>query len=294
MGIKRQSLGKGLDALMGDYGSLHQDQKQDVTKRFVSDREVRDIPIEFLERGKYQPRKEYNSKALDELAASIGQQGVLQPIIAREVKSGGYEIIAGERRWLAAQRAGLETVPVIIRDIDDRSAIAMALVENIQRENLNAMEESEALIRLQNEFHLTQQEIADTIGKPRTTITNLMRLANLEPMVQNYLIQGDLDLGHAKCLLGLVGKSQIDAAASVVGSGLSVRQTEAMVKSFQKKTSKQSKLEIVQPDLDRLQQDISERIGADVKIQHSASGRGKLILRYNSLDELDGILAHIK
>ena len=294
MGIKRQSLGKGLDALMGDYGSLHQDQKQDVKKRFVSDREVRDIPIEFLERGKYQPRKEYNSKALDELAASIGQQGVLQPIIAREVRSGGYEIIAGERRWLAAQRAGLETVPVIIRDIDDRSAIAMALVENIQRENLNAMEESGALIRLQNEFHLTQQEIADTIGKSRTTITNLMRLANLEPMVQNYLIQGDLDLGHAKCLLGLVGKSQVDAAASVVESGLSVRQTEAMVKSFQKKTSKQSKIEIVQPDLDRLQQDISERIGADVKIQHSASGRGKLILRYNSLDELDGILAHIK
>ena len=294
MGIKRQSLGKGLDALMGDYGSLHQDQKQDVRKRFVSDREVKDIPIEFLERGKYQPRKEYNSKALDELAASIGQQGVLQPIIAREVRSGGYEIIAGERRWLAAQRAGLETVPVIIRDIDDRSAIAMALVENIQRENLNAMEESEALIRLQNEFHLTQQEIADTVGKSRTTITNLMRLANLEPMVQNYLIQGDLDLGHAKCLLGLVGKSQIDAAASVVESGLSVRQTEAMVKSFQKKTSKPSKVEIVQPDLDRLQQDISERIGADVKIQHSISGRGKLILRYNSLDQLDGILAHIK
>ena len=294
MGIKRQSLGKGLDALMGDYGSLHKDQKQDVRKRFVSDREVRDIPIEFLERGKYQPRKEYNSKALDELAASIGQQGVLQPIIAREVRSGGYEIIAGERRWLAAQRAGLETVPVIIRDIDDRSAIAMALVENIQREDLNAMEESEALIRLQNEFHLTQQEIADTVGKSRTTITNLMRLANLEPMVQNYLIQGDLDLGDAKCLLGLVGKSQIDAAASVVESGLSVRQTEAMVKSFQKKTSKQSKIEKVQPDLDRLQQDISERIGADVKIQHSASGRGKLILRYNSLDELDGILAHIK
>ncbi len=294
MGIKRQSLGKGLDALMGDYGSLHKDQKQDVRKRFVSDREVRDIPIEFLERGKYQPRKEYNSKALDELAASIGQQGVLQPIIAREVRSGGYEIIAGERRWLAAQRAGLETVPVIIRDIDDRSAIAMALVENIQREDLNAMEESEALIRLQNEFHLTQQEIADTVGKSRTTITNLMRLANLEPMVQNYLIQGDLDLGHAKCLLGLVGKSQIDAAASVVETGLSVRQTEAMVKSFQKKTSKQSKIEKVQPDLDRLQQDISERIGADVKIQHSASGRGKLILRYNSLDELDGILAHIK
>ena len=293
MGIKRQSLGKGLDALMGDYGSLNQDQKQDVRKRFVSDREVSDIPIEFLERGKYQPRKEYNSKALDELAASIGQQGVLQPIIAREVRSGGYEIIAGERRWLAAQRAGLETVPVIIRDIDDRSAIAMALVENIQRENLNAMEESEALIRLQNEFHLTQQEIADTIGKSRTTITNLMRLANLEPMVQNYLIQGDLDLGHAKCLLGLVGKSQIDAAARVVESGLSVRQTEAMVKSFQKKTSKQSKIEKVQPDLDRLQQDISERIGADVKIQHSASGRGKLILRYNSLDGLDGILAHI-
>ena len=294
MGIKRQSLGKGLDALMGDYGILHQDQKHDVGERLVSDRELRDMPVEFLERGKYQPRKEYNSRALDELAASIGQQGVLQPIIAREVRSGGYEIIAGERRWLAAQRAGLETVPVIIRDIDDRSAIAMALVENIQRENLNAMEESEALIRLQNEFHLTQQEIADTVGKSRTTITNLMRLANLEPMVQNYLIQGDLDLGHAKCLLGLVGKSQIDAAASVVESGLSVRQTEAMVKSFQKKTSKPSKVEIVQPDLDRLQQDISERIGADVKIQHSISGRGKLILRYNSLDQLDGILAHIK
>ena len=293
MGIKRQSLGKGLDALMGDHESSYEDQKDSLKEHLFSDREIRDIPIEFLGRGKYQPRTEYNPKALDELAASIGQQGILQPIIAREV-IGGYEIVAGERRWLAAQRAGLQTVPAIVRDIDDRAAIAMALVENIQRENLNPMEESAALTRLQNEFHLSQQEIADTVGKSRTTVTNLMRLANLEPLVQNYLTRRELDLGHAKCLLGLIGKSQIDAAAIVIERGLSVRQTEALVKSFQKKPSKQAKIEIVQPDLARLEQDISDRIGADVKIQHSPSGGGKLTLRYNSLDELDGILAHIK
>lgn len=293
MGIKRQSLGKGLDALMGDHESSYEDQKDSLKEHLFSDREIRDIPIELLGRGKYQPRTEYNPKALDELAASIGQQGILQPIIAREV-IGGYEIVAGERRWLAAQRAGLHTVPAIVRDIDDRAAIAMALVENIQRENLNPMEESVALTRLQNEFHLSQQEIADTVGKSRTTVTNLMRLANLEPLVQNYLTRRELDLGHAKCLLGLIGKSQIDAAAIVIERGLSVRQTEALVKSFQKKPSKQAKIEIVQPDLARLEQDISDRIGADVKIQHSPSGGGKLTLRYNSLDELDGILAHIK
>ncbi len=293
MGIKRQSLGKGLDALMGDHESSYEDQKDSLKEHLFSDREIRDIPIELLGRGKYQPRTEYNPKALDELAASIGQQGILQPIIAREV-IGGYEIVAGERRWLAAQRAGLQTVPAIVRDIDDRAAIAMALVENIQRENLNPMEESAALTRLQNEFHLSQQEIADTVGKSRTTVTNLMRLANLEPLVQNYLTRRELDLGHAKCLLGLIGKPQIDAAAIVIERGLSVRQTEALVKSFQKKPSKQAKIEIVQPDLARLEQDISDRIGADVKIQHSPSGGGKLTLRYNSLDELDGILAHIK
>ena len=294
MGIKRQSLGKGLDALMGDHESSYEDQKDSLKEHLFSDREIRDIPIEFLGRGKYQPRTEYNPKALDELAASIEQQGILQPIIAREVSSGGYEIVAGERRWLAAQRAGLQTVPAIVRDIDDRAAVAMALVENIQRENLNPMEESAALTRLQNEFHLSQQEIADTVGKSRTTVTNLMRLANLEPLVKNYLTRLELNLGHAKCLLGLIGKPQIDAAAIVIERGLSVRQTEALVKSFQKKPSKQAKIEIVQPDLARLEQDISDRIGADAKIQHSPSGGGKLVLRYNSLDELDGILAHIK
>ena len=166
MGIKRQSLGKGLDALMGDYVNLQDDQKDGFKERVNADREIRDIPIEFLKRGKYQPRKDYNSKALDELAHSIGEQGIVQPIIIREVQQGAYEIVAGERRWLAAQRAGLETVPAIVREIDDRTAIAMALVENIQRENLNPMEESEALIRLQDEFHLTQQEIdeAELLG----------------------------------------------------------------------------------------------------------------------------------
>ena len=228
------------------------------------------------------------------MAHSIGEQGIVQPIIIREVQQGAYEIVAGERRWLAAQRAGLETVPAIVREIDDRTAIAMALVENIQRENLNPMEESEALIRLQDEFHLTQQEIADTVGKSRSTVTNLMRLANLEPFVQNYLIRRAIDLGHAKCLLGLAGKQQIDTATIVVDSELSVRQTEILVKRLQKKTSKPARKEIVQPDLERLQQDISDRIGADVKIQHSSTGRGKLIFRYNSLDELDGILARVK
>ncbi len=294
MGIKRQSLGKGLDALMGDYVDLQDDQQDGFKERVNADREIRDIPIEFLKRGKYQPRKDYNSKALDELALSIGEQGIVQPIIIREVQPGAYEIVAGERRWLAAQRAGLETVPAIVREIDDRTAIAMALIENIQRENLNPMEESEALIRLQNEFHLTQQEIADTVGKSRSTVTNLMRLANLEPFVQNYLIRRAIDIGHAKCLLGLAGKQQIDTASIVVDGELSVRQTEVLVKRLQKKTSKPAKKEIVQPDLERLQQDISDRIGADVKIQHSSTGRGKLIFRYNSLDELDGILARVK
>ena len=294
MAIKRQSLGKGLDALMGDYKIVDEGQGFGFVAETGAELKIKHMPVEFLQRGQYQPRRDHDPTRLEELARSIKQQGIMQPIVVRKINGDNYEIIAGERRWLAAQRAGLHTVPAIVREVDDRSAIAMALIENIQREDLNPLEESLALVRLQEEFNLTQQQIADTLGKSRTTIANLIRLASLEPGVQEALGRKDLDIGHAKCLLALTGQQQLEAATQVVDRSLSVRQTELLVKRLKNRDTKTPTQAAYQTDIDRLQRDLSERFGAQVNIDHTKAGRGKLVFRYNSLDELDGIIAKLK
>jgi ParB family chromosome partitioning protein len=294
MAIKRQSLGKGLDALLGmsddaDFGAL------DTPTSNVADGQLRQLPVEHLQRGKYQPRRDINAEALEELAKSIRSQGIMQPLVVRQLADEQYEIIAGERRWRAAQQAGLDTVPVIVREVTDEAAIAMALIENIQREDLNAMEESLALQRLQQEFQLTQQQVADAVGKSRSAVTNLMRLTSLELEVQQLLERGDLELGHAKCLLALDGHMQVNAARTVAGTNMTVRQTEALVKKLQSGVDNLPAAEAdSSPDIKRLENDISEQIGVPVTIQHGAKGAGKLIFKYSSVDELDGILDHLK
>jgi ParB family transcriptional regulator, chromosome partitioning protein len=234
-----------------------------------------------------------HEEALAELAASIKQQGVMQPIVIRPISADRYEIIAGERRWRATQLAGLDSIPAIIKPVSDDAAIAMSLIENIQRENLNPIEEAVALKRLQDEFELTQQQVADAVGKSRATVTNLMRLINLSLDARVMLERGDIEMGHARALLALPQEQQTHAARSVVGGGLSVRQTEALVRRQLSGPGKKAAIPI-NPDIRLLEQTLAEKLGAKVMVQHTAKGSGKLVLKYNSLDELDGIIAHIK
>ena len=259
-----------------------------------------EVPVEMCQRGKYQPRRDIDPTSLEELAASIRNQGVMQPIILRAIASesaaqASYEIIAGERRWRAAQLAGLTTVPAVVKDVPDEAAMAMALVENLQREDLNVMEEAYALSRLNQEFDLTHQQVADIVGKSRATVSNTLRLMSLHKEVKLLLENGDLEMGHARALLALDGPDQVAAAKDVVNRGLSVRQTEALVKSTQSpKPTKSDQLGAEDPNISRLQNDLSETLGVPVAFNHSANGKGKLTIKYNSLDELDGILDHIK
>lgn len=294
MATKRQSLGKGLDALLGLAEEINADQGLAEGDHGVAGGNLKQIPVEFLQRGQYQPRREFNSDSLQELADSIASQGLIQPIVVRGIGQDKYEIIAGERRWRAAQLAGLDEIPAMVRDISDQATIAMALIENIQREDLNAIEESQALIRLQDEFNLTQQQVAEAVGKSRSAVTNLMRLAALQPLVQQQLERGDIELGHAKCLLALEGDVQIRAARAVASDGLTVRQTEVLVKKLQSPNVTQNTKTTANQDIVNLQTELSEKLGAAVKIQHGSKGSGKLTISYNSLDELDGILSHLK
>ena len=298
MAAKKKGLGRGLDALLGSASipqkEVPTDASQPVTiPREDIDGELKHIPIEFLQRGRYQPRRDMDPQALEELANSIKAQGVMQPIVVRPMGSNQYEIIAGERRWRASQLAGLEKVPCVVRSVTDEAAIAMALIENIQREDLNPIEEASALQRFQDEFELTHQQVADAVGKSRTTVTNLLRLMNLTPDARKLVEHGDLEMGHARAILPLDSASQTEAARVVVAKGLSVRQTEALVRRMQ-----QMKLatgdQRVDPDIKLLQDNLSDKIGAPVMIQHGAKGKGRLVIRYSSLDELDGILDHIK
>lgn len=296
----KKKLGRGLDKLLGGIAAKATAAEAlasaQTSKSGLVDSELRHIPIDLIQRGKYQPRTDMHEEALQELADSIKVQGVMQPIVVRPLEGGNrFEIIAGERRWRATQIAGLDTIPAVIRIVGDESAIAMALIENIQRENLNPIEEAMALKRLQEEFSLTQQEVAEAVGKSRTTVTNLLRLMTLNHDVRVMLERGDIEMGHAKALLGLQPEQQSDASKAVAGKGLSVRQTEALVRKLLENTPLQQQKPVREdPDIVRLQESLSERIGAKVEIQHSNKGSGKLTLRYNSLDELDGILAHIK
>ena len=259
------------------------------------DGDLKILPIELIQPGRYQPRLDMRPESLEELANSIKVQGVMQPIVVRPVSGGHFEIVAGERRWRAAQIAGLDRIPTIIKEVPDESAIAMALIENIQRENLNPIEEAMALKRLQDEFDLTQQEVADAVGKSRTSVTNLIRLMSLNPDVRICLEHGDLEMGHARALLALKDTAQSDAARVVVGKGLSVRQTETLVRRLLAQHGKGRKPKAgIDPDIKHLEDDLAERLGTQVIVQHSARGKGRLILKYNNLDQLDGILSHIK
>jgi ParB family chromosome partitioning protein len=294
MATKRQSLGKGLDALLGFAEDVNASQGMGGEGTQLGDGKLQQIPVEFLQRGQYQPRRDFNADSLQELADSISSQGLIQPRVVRALDQGNYEIIAGERRWRAAQLAGVDEIPAIVREISDQATIAMALIENIQREDLNPVEESQALIRLQNEFNLTQQQVAEAVGKSRSAVTNLMRLASLQPLVQQQLERGDIELGHAKCLLALDGELQTQAARTVASEGLTVRQTEVLIKKLQAPDAEKKATASVNQDILNLQQQLSEKLGAAVRIQHGAKGSGKLTIGYNSVDELDGILNHIK
>ncbi|MBC3766651.1 ParB/RepB/Spo0J family partition protein [Neptunicella marina] len=288
MSTKKRGLGRGLDALLA---TSQQNSNKQSSSQQADKGELQKLPIEFLQPGKYQPRKDMSPDALEDLAASIRSQGIIQPIVVRKVAQDKFEIIAGERRWRASQLAHLDEVPCLIKDVPDEAAVAIALIENIQREDLNAMEEAQALERLLNEFELTHQEVAEAVGKSRATVTNLLRLNNLNDDVKLLLEYGDIEMGHARALLSLEGEQQLEAAKTVAGKGLTVRDTENLVRKLLEPT-KEKVEKNVDPDIKRLETTLSENLGAAVSISHNAKGKGKMVINYSSLDELDGILSH--
>jgi ParB family transcriptional regulator, chromosome partitioning protein len=284
MSVKKRGLGRGLDALLtSNKTSAEQPQQA------AESSQLHTLPVEFLSRGKYQPRKDMSQEALEDLANSIRVQGVIQPIIVRPIGKDSYEIIAGERRWRAAQLAQLAEVPCIIKHVADEAAVAIALIENIQREDLNAMEEAVALERLLTEFSLTHQQVADAVGKSRVSVTNLLRLNQLNDDVKLLLEHGDIDMGHARALLALIDEQQSDAARLVAAKQLTVRETENLVRRI---------LEPKAPPADKprdadviaLEQRLSERFAAPVQVIYNKKGQGNLVISYSSLDELDGII----
>ena len=294
----RKKLGKGLSALLSSgsassMSNLLSERAVDRGSVLGEEERLRNIPIDLIQRGKYQPRVEMNEAALEDLAASIKAQGVMQPIVIRSIAAQKYEIIAGERRWRASQMAGLSSIPAVVKQVSDEAAIAMSLIENIQRENLNPIEEAMALKRLQDEFELTQQEVASAVGKSRATVTNLMRLIGLHIDVQKMLQVGKLEMGHARALLTLSETKQVEFAKLVANKGLSVRQTESLVRNVNT-GSELDRKKSIDPNIKKLEEDLGEKLGAKVIIQHTEKGKGRLVINYNSLDELDGILAHIK
>jgi ParB family chromosome partitioning protein len=276
-----RGLGRGLDALLGDVAAAKESTSPSHT-----------LPIEHLQRGKFQPRKDMNPEKLQELADSIKAQGIIQPIVVRKLAQDKYEIVAGERRWRAAQLAGLQQVPVVVKDIDDRATMAIALIENIQRQDLNPLEEAEALRRLLDEFTMTHQQIADAVGKSRVTVTNLLRLMDLQPEVKKLLIAGQLEMGHARALLSLDAAKQVAAAQKIAKEGLTVRMAEKLVKDAQTEPKPQ-KTKAIDHDTLRLQNELTAKLGAKVVIDHKGNGAGKLVIAYSSLEELDGILEQI-
>ena len=294
MAAKKRGLGRGLDALLGngsDDEPADSPGKEGAANNFTS------LPVDLIQRGRFQPRRDFNPDSLQELADSIAAQGVVQPIVVRRVEENRYEIIAGERRWRASQQAGLSEISVVIRDVNDQAAMAMGLIENIQRDDLNPLEEAGALHRLLNEFELTHQEIARAVGKSRTTVTNLLRLLDLNPDVKQMIEEGRIEMGHARALLGLKEALQSEAARQVTLQGLSVRETEKLVRRLQggDETAGRSRPPVKEdPNVRSLESDLTEKLGARVKLQQGNGGKGKLVISYNSLDELDGILEHIQ
>ncbi|WP_337880911.1 ParB/RepB/Spo0J family partition protein [Rheinheimera sp.] len=290
MSLKKRGLGRGLDALLTTKPALEQ---QAQTENSLSANELKKLPIEWLKPGKYQPRKDMSQDALDDLANSIRAQGVIQPIVVRQLATESYEIIAGERRWRASQLAQLSEIPCIVKDVPDEAAVAIALIENIQREDLNAMEEAVALQRLLDEFELTHQQVADAVGKSRTTVTNLLRLNALNDDVKLLLEHGDIEMGHARALLALDGLMQSDAARTVAAKQMTVRDTENLVRKLLEPTP-QPEPKAKDPDVASLEQRLSERFSAPVLINYNKKGKGNLVISYTSLDELDGILQKLQ
>jgi ParB family chromosome partitioning protein len=292
--IKKKGLGKGLgemgvSELLGGFGS------STAIPALEKDNAYQEVDISRLQPGVYQPRRHMDPAALEELANSIQEQGIIQPIVVRK-QVDGYEIIAGERRWRAAQKAGLNQVPVIIRDLSDQAVLAIALIENIQRQDLNIMEEAIALNRLIEEFQMTHLEVAKAVGRSRAAVTNIIRLLKLVPEVRKLVEDKKLDMGHARALLSLDGNQQLQVALTIVAKGLSVRQTEQLIQGYLHKDETPATPANKQQDANvlSLERDLADKLGAKVHIQQQNKQKGKLIISYNSLDELDGILAHIQ
>ena len=280
---RRRGLGRGLDALLSGTAAVH---------AAAGDRELRELPLDLIRRNRFQPRRLMDPQALEELAQSIRARGVVQPVVVRPAGDGhSFELVAGERRWRAAQMAELDLIPAVIRELSDEAALGVALVENIQRQDLNPIEESLAIKRLIDDFDLTHQEAGDAVGRSRAAVSNLLRLLDLREDVRRRLETGELGMGHARALLSLEGEVQSRAATEVVARDLSARETEALVRRLSAPPKEPAPPD---PDVRRLESDLSERLGAAVAIRHGARGSGRLVIRYASLDELDGILARIR
>ncbi len=291
MSVKKRGLGRGLDALLTTKPVS--DQQNDANFSSAQRSELQKLPIEWLKPGKYQPRKDMSQDALEDLASSIRSQGIIQPIVVRQIGEESYEIIAGERRWRASQLAQLDVIPCIIKDVPDEAAVAIALIENIQREDLNAMEEAIALQRLLSEFELTHQQVADAVGKSRASVTNLLRLNQLNDDVKLLLEHGDIEMGHARALLALDGLAQSDAARIVAAKQMTVRDTENLVRRLLE-PAPEVLPKIKDPDVSSLEQRLSERFAAPVEINYNKKGKGNLVISYSSLDELEGILSKLQ
>lgn len=291
MSVKKRGLGRGLDALLTTKPVS--DQQNGANLSSAQQSELQKLPIEWLKPGKYQPRKDMSQDALDDLASSIRSQGVIQPIVVRQIGEQSYEIIAGERRWRASQLAQLDVIPCIIKDVPDEAAVAIALIENIQREDLNAMEEAIALQRLLSEFELTHQQVADAVGKSRASVTNLLRLNQLNDDVKLLLEHGDIEMGHARALLALDALQQSDAARIVAAKQMTVRDTENLVRRLLE-PAPEATPKVKDPDVSSLEQRLSERFAAPVEINYNKKGKGNLVISYSSLDELEGILSKLQ
>lgn len=292
---KKRGLGRGLDALLAGVNSAEEVEINSQSKAEGADelKEFCHLSVHKIQRGRYQPRRDVEPGALEDLANSIKAQGVMQPIVVRPIEDDRYEIIAGERRWRASQMAGLDEIPTIIKDVPDEAAIAMALIENIQRENLNPMEEAIALQRLQEEFELTQQEVADAVGKSRSAVANILRLMKLTPEVRKMLEYGDLEMGHARALLGLEGEQQLRASEEVISKALNVRQTEELVRKWQESGEDKPRVKApkkADPQLDQMATDLSRRFATKVAINQNAKGKGKITINYESPEALESIL----
>lgn len=281
MAAKKRGLGRGLNALLGEVSI----QETPTVSQ--------SLPLDRIEPGRFQPRSDIDLESLQELADSIKAHGVVQPVVVRARPSGDYELVAGERRWRASRLAGLSEIPVVVREIDDRTALALALIENIQREDLNPLEQAEGLRRLLEDFEMTHQQLAESVGKSRTTITNLLRLLDLQPEVKQLLQSGRIEMGHARALLGLVGEKQVEIALKVADGKYTVRATEMLVKQIQTQHTDR-KAPAPDPDIVRLQDQLSSLLGARVSIRHGKGGKGKVVIDYGDLDQLEGLLERFR